>query len=180
MNATGTAHCPICGYDQPHNHTAEELAERPYIDGDVCEKAGCFADAIPGSRLCRLCSKLQGEIYDTTGNCYAACISTITGIPFDSLKLTPEELEALDSTSLQTLMNRRMAEHGWWRVPMFQKVPVGIAIAGGKSPRGDYEHAVIVKDGRPYFDPHPSGAFVESIDNYEVLIPFRTAPSEAQ
>lgn len=30
---TGTSRCPICGYGEPHHHTADEIAQRPQIDG---------------------------------------------------------------------------------------------------------------------------------------------------
>lgn len=31
--ASGTFECPICAWPEPHSHTGEEIAERPYIDG---------------------------------------------------------------------------------------------------------------------------------------------------
>lgn len=31
--AEGTFECPICGWPEPHSHSAEEIAQRPAIDG---------------------------------------------------------------------------------------------------------------------------------------------------
>lgn len=49
-------------------------------------------------------------------------------------------------------------------------LPTGYIIAGGKSPRGDWGHAVIYHDGQQAHDPHPARNFTEDIQDYTILM----------
>ncbi len=108
------------------------------------------------------------EIKDETGNCYAACLSMVTGIPFDVLKVDWLFL-VLDKTFiLKERMKRILGDYGY-KVTSTQVKPVGISIAIGDSPRGNWNHAILVKDGEPFFDPHPSNLFIEKVLSYQVV-----------
>jgi hypothetical protein len=45
----------------------------------------------------------------------------------------------------------------------------GYYIVGGKSPRNKYGHAVIYKNGKPFFDPHPDNTFTRTIDSIYLI-----------
>ncbi|WP_282638114.1 hypothetical protein [Sphingobacterium thalpophilum] len=45
----------------------------------------------------------------------------------------------------------------------------GYYFVTGKSPRGDFNHIVIYKDGKMVHDPHPSGAGILTEEKFEHL-----------
>ncbi len=108
---------------------------------------------------------------DDTGNCYAACLSTITGIPFDALSIPPDEWDKHTDSERYNRVTAILLEHGWWRCRLWKHAPIGLAIASGPSPRGDFDHSVVVLDGNFYHDPHPSRAFLETVNGYEIFVP---------
>jgi hypothetical protein len=109
--------------------------------------------------------------------CWAACVATLTGIPLDALdqNIPPDASEEWfweNATSLYNDMVRRLREHGWRIERTWRDVPRGFAIASGASPRyATVQHAVVVRDGELWHDPHPSRAGLASVEGYEVLIP---------
>lgn len=48
----------------------------------------------------------------------------------------------------------------------------GYVIVFGKSPRSG-THAVIYKDGKPYFDPHPDNTFTLDVTDYLIIEPLQ-------
>jgi len=46
----------------------------------------------------------------------------------------------------------------------------GYVMVSGLSPRGDFHHVVIYKDGKLFHDPHPSQAGVKTEVSFEILL----------
>lgn len=47
----------------------------------------------------------------------------------------------------------------------------GYVLVSGNSPRGEFAHVVIYKDGKLFHDPHPSQAGVLTEEDFEILAP---------
>jgi len=112
-------------------------------------------------------------ITDDTGNCYAASIASITGLSFEELQADVGSLQYYDRDKQRELNNRmvRLLEsHGWAILNVGRRLPSGLSVAVGPSPRGSWSHCWVAWDGKPCFDPHPSGEYTETVNYYEVLI----------
>lgn len=109
--------------------------------------------------------------------CYATCIAAITHIPVEELPRCPENADD-DGVRMEyySRLNAALLERGWTMTRHWGKgFPLGYAIGSGESPRG-ISHAVIVKDGQLWHDPHPSRAgVVGPFTRYEIL--YRAAMS---
>lgn len=110
---------------------------------------------------------------DGMGNCQSACMASILELPLS---------EVLDTAT------KEVRDRGFWRsvnewlaernlriesyYPNHMKeLPKGIySIGCGPSPRGDYWHAVVCKNGIMVWDPHPSDDGVLSIERYDVIV----------
>lgn len=116
--------------------------------------------------------------------CWAACIATITGIALDELDQgIPEDADDAwfnaNRARLMNDMHLRLRQRGWFFAHLWKNAPRGLAIAGGSSPRGlAIGHAVVVKDGKLWHDPHPSRAGIVDVEGYDILIPILT-PEES-
>lgn len=86
------------------------------------------------------------------GNCFAACVASILEVPLEALpNFKGENWCDLWNQWLEPLNLRLlMIEHRQWL-----ERPPGYAIVGVDSPRGDWLHAVVCKDGEIVHDPHP-------------------------
>lgn len=51
----------------------------------------------------------------------------------------------------------------------------GYSIGVGPSPRGEFLHAVVCKNGKMVFDPHPSDDGVASFEYHDIFIPLNEA-----
>jgi hypothetical protein len=107
--------------------------------------------------------------------CWAACIATITGIPLDALDQSfaadaGSEWFDENGTNLYNDMQNKLRTHGWRLFHTYGAIPRGYAIACGTSPRELY-HAVVVKDGELWHDPHPSRAGLLHVQEYQYLMP---------
>jgi len=60
-------------------------------------------------------------------------------------------------------------ERGWVLDQHDKPVNRGYSLVSGKSPRGDFAHVVIYKNGKLFHDPHPSGTGVETVEDWETL-----------
>lgn len=114
-----------------------------------------------------------------TGNCMAACVASVLELPLDAIPdLRGDHQYAILSSWLMTLdlgifslgfapalpLADFTSRHTFWGT--------GFAIAGGKSPRGDFGHAVVMRyDGKIVHDPHPSRAGIENIDGVDFIVP---------
>lgn len=115
--------------------------------------------------------KMLKPVYQTImtpdkGNCFAACLATVLGLPLDAVpnfcargtKWWRDLQEWLDEKGLVAISVELTASSLGW-------LPAGIpVILSGKSPRGDWLHAVVgVTEScgfRLYHDPHPDGGFL--------------------
>ncbi len=93
------------------------------------------------------------------GNCFVTALACVTGIP-------PKDIPEFEDMPAGLW---HMAFDDWldtvgYEVGYSQAAPAGFALASGRSPRGDFKHMVVVKDGEFFHDPHPSGSYLESVD----------------
>jgi hypothetical protein len=60
-----------------------------------------------------------------------------------------------------------------WEMYSYDEYPDwdGYVLVSGKSPRGDFHHVVIYKNGELYHDPHPSNEGIETEEAWEVILP---------
>lgn len=112
-------------------------------------------------------TKFGGE----EGNCLAACLASIFELP----------IEAIPDFGEDALWFARFEA---WMVENFGLQPVDLAISPlsdwrpkgyhlicGKSPRGDFEHAIVGRNGEAVHDPHPEGGCeLETVETYTVFL----------
>ncbi len=108
------------------------------------------------------------------GNCLSACVASLYDMPLDEVPwFITYKKKAYD------ILHRFSKENGYMFYGTIDnptkgqlqnhKGIDGYSIVGGKSPRGNWRHAVIYKNGEPFFDPHPSNAFIEKADRLYVI-----------
>jgi hypothetical protein len=103
------------------------------------------------------------------GNCLQACIASLLDMPIDDV---PHFADHRGSDWFDK-MNEWLIKQGYWVLVISgwdnEFTPHGYCIANGISPRG-VMHSVIAKDGKVYFDPHPSDDGISEIDSYWLLV----------
>lgn len=103
-------------------------------------------------------TRLHGE--NVKGNCFRACIASV-------LELSIDEVPAFEDMTIPYEWIDRCIEflesHGYQYEGIYSLEDLrdcngvdGYLVANGKSPRGDFKHSVIWKDGAIVHDPHPS------------------------
>jgi len=96
------------------------------------------------------------------GNCYAACIASILGLPLETVPNFCAGGEAWFSETNKWLHENCGVVISTWREDPFGAYPKeygeAVYIASGKSPRGDWNHSVVWSRGSVLHDPHPSRA----------------------
>jgi len=94
------------------------------------------------------------------GNCHAACLASILHVPLDEVptglferKDWQDVINAyLRPMNLGLVVFDYTEGETWW-------IPPGVFhVLSGPSPRGDFWHSVVGRDGVLVHDPHPSGA----------------------
>jgi len=99
----------------------------------------------------------QTKFGKTEGNCLAACLASIFEIPIESVsdfgltdlwyaKFEDYMIQTFDLQPVDLLVDKL---DGW--------KPKGYHLINGKSPRGNYDHAVVGLSGEPVHDPFPNG-----------------------
>lgn len=108
------------------------------------------------------------------GNCMSACIASILELPLN---------EVIDSSSDE------VRKKGFWNpicdwledrnyyikykaegdIDLIGNYSIGI----GPSPRGDFKHAVVCKNGIMVFDPHPSDDGLRKIEKHLLITPMK-------
>lgn len=143
-----------------------EKAQFARLEAHCRKLTQAYRDMVAVRELC-------ARIEDSAGNCYAACIASITGLPFDVLRMDPPPTPD-DDKAKRIAFNNRMVnllhDNGWALCRMGTRIPAGLAIAVGPSPRGNWDHAVVTRGREWVHDPHPSGVFLPSVRYYEVLV----------
>lgn len=110
-----------------------------------------------------------------TNGCWPAVLAGLTGIPHELLaRHVPADNAFMHDDFAWAMYYRavlaEMAAHGWTTQSIGQRVPKGYAVGIGKSIRGT-DHAVIIRDGAVWHDPHESRAGIVTFIDYEIVIP---------
>jgi hypothetical protein len=149
---------------------------------DVRGRRRAMADATPRSSAPARAGGETPTRYDQVPDgCWIACIAGLTGLPHDDLaalipRLDDGRCDGSRGTEYHNAVNAYLRASGWRIERVGPDVPQGYAIGSGTSPRAGY-HAVIVKDGVTWHDPHPSRAGIAKLDSFEVLIPLTYSPA---
>lgn len=113
------------------------------------------------------------------GNCQSACLAMMLGCELSEVP----NFAALygDPNDYAAAMSEWLAKRGLFimTVVRWQGVlwpPQGFYIAGGLSPRG-HRHAVIIKNGMLWHDPHPEGGGIAEIDDIDLILPIGFRPA---
>ena len=123
---------------------------------------------------CPFCGERVGVV-DQIGDsdCFAACLSALTGRPLADVPHW--SMADTVSAGRWPAVLRFLWGRGWNMAVDFA-APAGIAVAHGKSPRGEWGHSVLYKNGQPWHDPHPSRAYLAGpVESYTVV--WRRAPT---
>lgn len=115
---------------------------------------------------------MQTGLTKEDGNCWAACVSSITGIPLADIPVPMCHEENWYEQCVKFLADR---EWFYLEVPAYafcltKNHPDTYIMVAGQSPRYDCLHAVVgqICSGRVLFvhDPHPSGGFIVGDPTY--------------
>jgi hypothetical protein len=112
----------------------------------------------------------QSRFGDPDGNCFEACIATITGIPLEDI---PHFLSDDWYAEYRVWLRAKGWNLIWWDAGAGAEPP-GIAIASGTSERG-LPHSVVYRDGVLTHDPHPSDAGLSELQYWLLLWPCKDA-----
>jgi hypothetical protein len=106
------------------------------------------------------------------GNCMSACLAMMLGLRIDEVP----NFSAMNLTDNQKYkaMQEWLLNLGY-QLLTFEAAGLlhmlrGYCIAGGASPRGFF-HAVIIKDGVLWHDPHPDRSGINKVGEIDLLIP---------
>lgn len=108
----------------------------------------------------------QTTFGDPDGNCFEACIASITKLPLGEI---PHYL----GNDWFEQYRDWLLERGWMLAFWSGDAPPGQCIASGPSPRG-IPHSVVYQDGSMLHDPHPSNAGLEIASYFILLFPVMT------
>lgn len=106
---------------------------------------------------------------DTTGNCVAACVASILELDLADVP----NFAAKPPGEYWPGVVEWMTARGWMPIVWDGHFPYpGYYMVSGNSPRGDFKHLVVYRDGEMVHDPHPSGDGLrgDPIDQW-VLVP---------
>lgn len=112
----------------------------------------------------------------TVGNCLAACVASLLDLPIEALPHFSWYMGDWYRMLYNFLKEKGYEVNGTQTIkenPDWHKGFKGIdgyVIVGGKSPRGIHNgHAVIYKDGQPFFDPHPDNNFLTEAEDFYTI-----------
>lgn len=119
----------------------------------------------------------QTTFGEKEGNCFSACVATILEMPIDDVPffMIPEGwweflLDWLKSLGYYALNFQLEEFEDEYREAFMEQLGPGLGIMGGKSPRGDFDHAVVSNGYGMVHDPHPSRDGILTQDGVVVLI----------
>jgi len=106
------------------------------------------------------------------GNCLAACVASLLELPL-------ADVPQLGPTTWLDDLGAWLLKRGLY--PICFKIdapwrPTGLYILAGKSPRGDFLHAVVARGDEVVHDPHPSRAGVLSHVDVTLFVPIDPGP----
>lgn len=131
------------------------------------------------------------------GNCLQAAVASLLDLPLDAV---PHFVACRDPgeswwRDLRRFMRGRGDDIFYvpvddpgaaeWLAQLRERMRTGgvapYVLASGKSPRGDFQHAVVwnLLDGRLAHDPHPSGDGLVSVEEYKIICaPYEPDPDQ--
>ena len=113
----------------------------------------------------------SNEKAGTVGNCLQSCVASLLDLPIEEVPHFSwymsdwfRKLYSFIEEKGYVVIITGVKQNPNWREEI--KGIDGYVIVGGKSPRGIFNgHAVIYKDGEPFFDPHPDNTFLLEIED---------------
>lgn len=111
----------------------------------------------------------QTILHPPNGNCLQAAIASIFELQLDDL---PNFTEYEDCW---TALDNFLREHDLYAIRVVidddRFVPRGYHLINGKSPRGNYDHVLVAKDGKPVHDPNKNGGCtLSSMDEWVLFV----------
>ncbi|KPH79304.1 hypothetical protein [Bosea vaviloviae] len=109
---------------------------------------------------------------DGRGNCQSAVLASLLDLPLDQVIDTAGD--EVRKQGFWKAIGLWLADRG---LKIVQAQPGDDRLKGayssgcGPSPRGDFWHAVVCKNGVMVFDPHPSDDGVRSIERHDLIVP---------
>ena len=104
------------------------------------------------------------------GNCFPACVASLLEIPLNQV---PNIEELFDCYAWFDVFVCWLENKGYEYVVSTKDECENSGdyyLVSGKSPRGDFNHIVIYKDGKMVHDPHPDGTGVLTEVDFERII----------
>jgi hypothetical protein len=109
---------------------------------------------------------------DAIGDCFNTCVANIIGMPYEDV---PHFVEIGKEHWWEFTIN--WAEANGYRIGAYKPeglelIPGALVIGTGKSPRGNFNHSVILDSNLElYFDPHPDDTGIETLLDVIVIEP---------
>jgi hypothetical protein len=115
----------------------------------------------------------------TKGNCLTACVASIFDLPIEKVPYFAEfeddwQIELINFVEKLGYYFAGTSSPGQKGLkqlndPKYNKGVNGYIIVTGKSPRGDFLHSVVYKDGKLAHDPHPDNTGIENIEYFFMI-----------
>lgn len=158
------------------------------FDGACC--TGCQH---PSTEIDQIDQTIFADDPKRKGNCVAACVATVLGVPLDRVPHfiefgiaygdSDDVAEVSHGNNWWAMMLGFLAGHGLWVVELDEVTDAEggeFVLVAGMSPRG-VVHQVVYRAGRLWHDPHPSRAGVLDVREVLAIRPlpgFDHAPAE--
>ena len=115
------------------------------------------------------------------GNCFETCLAMLLGREISSIPSYKEDKKwFFQYRDWLRPQGYDMLAVGKWNEDAKPFCPDVFCIAGGKSPRGDFQHAIVYYGNKLYHDPHPDGTGIENIEDYIYLVPILASEKQAK
>lgn len=114
------------------------------------------------------------------GDCLRACVASVLELPLDAVPNFcgdhgDEWFRELRRWSRARGLNPLLVHPDYLR-----EDPHGVCVVSGQSPRGDWLHSVVYRDGALAHDPHPSRAGVLTTQDVLFFVPLDPAEPRPQ
>lgn len=104
------------------------------------------------------------------GDCWEASIASVLELPLEDVPVIVANPDPESNWWVLTELFLSQFGLGIVTVSPFEGwFPCGVHLITGPSPRGNWLHTVVGRDGEIVHDPHPSGDGVLSVKSYEVF-----------
>lgn len=112
------------------------------------------------------------------GNCQSAAMASLLDLPLDEVIDTASD--EVRNGGFWASIDRWLADRGLKIESVYpeddaNRLKGQYSIATGPSPRGNFHHAVVCKNGVMVFDPHPSDDGLLSIQRHDLFVPMTHA-----